>query len=499
MKKISLSIKQKFKSLSINSKFTYVVTVISVIILLVNIFLFGNINYMINEIDDIYDSNIRLNNLMENLNQVRESVTGYLNTKSSESMEDYYRYCQNLRDKLEDLNDIPISDKLKMSEKNIRNLSYSYLDCTDEAIEAKRGRNIEKYKYYYDSSEEVYKYVSDYISNLNNERFKENAGHYLRMSQSLKFMEVLCFLIFGIISVIGVIVVTIICNNITNPLKSLATAAGQVSSGNYDVELSRNVSDDEVGVVTLAFLNMIQSIRESIVKLRENMEKEREMKEKELMMEAHLKDAQLKYLQAQINPHFLFNTLNAGAQLAMMEGADRTYDYVQQVATFFRYNIKKDNDIVSLRDEVSMVDTYIYILNVRFSGEIGYEKEVDEDLLDIKLPGMCLQPIVENCVNYGIRDIGWKGVINLSVLRDRDRVCVSIKDNGIGMSPERIEEVLDRRLKESNENSDSNGIGLANVMTRLELLYGSTEVIDIFSEGKNKGTEVRLYLPFDEN
>lgn len=96
-------------------------------------------------------------------------------------------------------------------------------------------------------------------------------------------------------------------------------------------------------------------------------------------MEAHLKDAKLKYLQAQINPHFLFNTLNAGAQLAMMEGADKTYQYVQNVADFFRYNVKRDDEPVTLSNEIELVDNYIYILNVRFSGEIKYRKNIDED------------------------------------------------------------------------------------------------------------------------
>ena len=101
------------------------------------------------------------------------------------------------------------------------------------------------------------------------------------------------------------------------------------------------------------------------------------------------------------------NTLNAGAQLAMMEGADRTYRYVQKVADFFRYNVKKNNDTVTLREEISLVDTYIYILNVRFSGDIHFRKEVDESLLDVQVPSMILQPIVENSVNYGIRNIDW--------------------------------------------------------------------------------------------
>ena len=89
----------------------------------------------------------------------------------------------------------------------------------------------------------------------------------------------------------------------------------------------------------------------------------------------------------------------------MMEGADRTYEYVQNVAEFFRYNVKKSNDIVTVREELELVDHYIYILNVRFSGDIHYGKEIEEDLLDSCMPSMILQPIVENSVNHGIREM----------------------------------------------------------------------------------------------
>ena len=228
------------------------------------------------------------------------------------------------------------------------------------------------------------------------------------------------------------------------------------------------------------------------------MEKEREMKEKELMMETHLKDAQLKYLQAQINPHFLFNTLNAGAQLAMMEDADRTYEYVQNVAQFFRYNVKKNNESVSLRDEIELVDNYIYILNVRFSGEIHFEKKIDESLTNIQVPSMLLQPIVENSVNYGIRNIDWQGLIQLSVYRQDDVVCISIKDNGVGIAQEKIDKILSNELRTGDVGTDSNGVGLDNVIRRLKLFFGNEDVFDIISEGENMGTEVLICLPYTE-
>ena len=129
-------------------------------------------------------------------------------------------------------------------------------------------------------------------------------------------------------------------------------------------------------MVTGAFNQMLISIRQYLESLRESMEIRRSLMEKELLMEAHLKDAQLKYLQAQINPHFLFNTLNAGAQLAMMEGADRTYEYVQNVAEFFRYNVKKSNDIVTVREELDWWIITIYILMSAFPGISIMEKKL---------------------------------------------------------------------------------------------------------------------------
>ena len=95
-----------------------------------------------------------------------------------------------------------------------------------------------------------------------------------------------------------------------------------------------------------------------------------------------MREAQLMTLQAQINPHFLFNTLNAGAQLAMMEGADKTTEFIENMADFFRYNIKKMNQDATILEEIHLVDNYIYIMNVRFTGEIHFEKEVDETVLD---------------------------------------------------------------------------------------------------------------------
>ena len=293
---------------------------------------------------------------------------------------------------------------------------------------------------------------------------------------------------------------SVVCFINNNSIKfiafKLAKSADEVAKGNFEIETLEIRSSDEIGVVTKAFNKMVASIREYIEQIKENMEHERKMQEKELRIEATLKEAQLKYLQTQINPHFLFNTLNAGAQLAMMEEAERTYDYIQNTAEFFRYNVREGNTTVKLADEISLIDHYIYILNVRFSGDIKYEKDIDESLTEILMPSMILQPIVENSINHGIKEMEGKGRITLRVYSEDDNVCISVRDNGIGMTQEMIDKVLSGELTEEEKAAPvgAHGIGMDNVIKRLRLFTDREDSVSIKSEGEGKGTEVIIKL-----
>ncbi len=494
MKKLTKSI----ANLSIRIKFVIVFVLTSLILLILNTYMFYNINHITRRLDEIYISNVKLNTMTDVLERVQGSMTEYLNTKTSDAMEDYYRHEEEFAGLVDELENKTTDNSLKLMERNIRYMSESYLELTAKTIEAKRGRNVEKYKVYYDEATGLYKYLETYLAALNSEKFRMNTESYEVLSSSLRYWEWFSISVFVILGVFNLLLVVLVTGSITRPLLELSGVADQVSRGNLDVEVVPVSFNDEVGIVTSAFNQMVINVRDYIKKLRESMENEQNMKEKELKMEAHLKDAQLKYLQAQINPHFLFNTLNAGAQLAMMESADRTYDYIQNMAAFFRYNIKKDNDIVTLADEIRLVDNYIYILNVRFSGDIHFSKEIEEELLHIKVPSMILQPIVENSVNYGIRDITWEGHITLSVSGQEGSVCICISDNGAGMEQERVEAVMKGRFQPAENSSDSNGVGLNNVMERLHLFFEGKDRFEIVSDGPGKGTSVYITVPYEE-
>ena len=486
------------RNLKIQTRLILIFLFTTAIIFGINLYLYMNINRMIVRIDKIYASNADLNVLQQALSQVHGNMTEYLNTKSSDSLEDYYRSEQAYSNLCGGLNERTVGNASKVMEKNIGHMSEAYLALANKAVEAKRGRNVEKYKVLYEEAVTMFDYLDTTIYSLNNRQFRNNSGNYEMLLASLKYSEAINIIVLCIAGLLNTTLIIMLTRSITRPLKQLADAAGQVAAGRLDIELAKSAGQDEIGVVTDAFNQMVASIQLYIKKLKESMEMESAMKEKELLMEAHLKDAQLRYLQAQINPHFLFNTLNAGAQLAMLEEADRTYRYIQNTAEFFRYNMKKNLDSVTLSEEILLVDSYIYILNVRFSGEIHFKKMVDESLIHIRVPGMILQPIVENSVNYGIRGIDWEGVIELSVNRDKDHICVSIRDNGIGIGKEKIDRIISGRLDESEIGRESNGIGLDNVISRLRLFYGTEDVMEIISEGENQGTKVNLYIPYEE-
>lgn len=494
MSKIRLSL----GNMSVSSKMILAFFLPTLLLFFINLVLFVNMKSMTTSLDEVYESNNSLADMTETLNQVQGNVTLYLNTRNTDSLEEYYVQSQNYSDQVEKLQDSIADNDSILMERNIKKMSEEYLDLTNKTIEAKRGENVEKYKKLYEESENLYTYITTAIFSLNNEQFKNNSKSYSSMMSALQSLEAINMITMVVIGFTNLLFIALIAATITGPLVSLAATADKVGKGDFEVDLLPEIGMDEVGVVTATFNKMILSIRDYINRLTESMEAERRLQEKELLMETHLKDAQLKYLQAQINPHFLFNTLNAGVQLAMMEDAENTGMYIQRVADFFRYNIKKNHDVVSLGDEIELVETYIYILNVRFSGDIHFRKDIDERLLDAKVPSMILQPIVENSVNYGIRDIDWKKIITLKVYGLDNMVCISISDNGVGIPQDKIEAILSGQFHAQEDMVDSNGVGLDNVINRLRLFFGEDDIMDIISEGEDQGTETILYLPMQE-
>ena len=480
---------------SIQTRLSGVMLLVLVFALGINVFIFKQIHTAVTRIDAVFSSNTAVNELSESLEQVESTVYEYLNTKSTQALENYYRYEQNYKNLIEELNDRNLDNEVKMLEKNIRRMSESYLEQTNETVQAKRGRNVEKYKTSYEDENELYEYINVYIYKLNNLRFKTNSANYQLLLSAMNVLYKLCIFVMLVVYALGLAVTTLLVRNMIRPLTALSNTAHEVAKGNLNVPQLPVVVEDEVGVVTRSFNQMLESIRQNIEQLKESMERQAQMKERELLMETHLKEAQLKYLQAQINPHFLFNSLNAGAQLAMMGDADNTGIFLEKMADFFRYNVRKMEEDAMLWEEIGSVDNYIYILNVRFAGDITYIKEVDEGIDNIRIPSMILQPLVENAVQHGIHDCMEAGWIRMEIHRNGEMLDVTVSDNGAGMTEEMIARVMAGRADQNEEDRFSTGIAVRNVIDRLQLYYKEENLFTIESDGPGKGTRVHIILP----
>ena len=484
---------QKF-SRSISAKLISIFFLLTGILFITNLSVNAYLNKSLQRVNTVYASNVTSNILSEKLKEVQTNVYEYLNTKSSASLVNYYKSEQEYRSLLENLNDKITNDEMLMLEKNIRNMSDTYLNLTDETVKEKRGRNVEKYKTSYEETKLLNQYINSYISNLNSEQLKQNSKNYQLLLVSLNYTEVISLAIIFSVVIVSLFMLLLLLRNMIGPLVQLAHNANEVAGGNFNTEFIKPKSKDEVGILASTFNTMLQSIKNYIEQIKEDMENEQKLKQRQLMMENHLKDARLKYLQAQINPHFLFNSLNAGAQLAIMEDAQQTSLFVEKMADFFRYNVKKMEQDTTLLEEIESVDNYIYILNVRLTGDILFNKEISGNTGDVWVPSMILQPIVENAVKHGIADIDRPGEILLKVEQYEDHLLILVKDNGVGMTEEKMKEVLSG-IGNTAEDESSTGIGLHNVISRLWLYYGQENLLTIHCDGTDKGTEVRIVIP----
>lgn len=204
-----------------------------------------------------------------------------------------------------------------------------------------------------------------------------------------------------------------------------------------------------------------------------------------------LKEAELKALQAQINPHFLFNSLNTIVSFSRHD-PEKTRDLLIHLGDFFRKTLSKNQDFITVAEEMERIDAYLAIEQARNGPRLQVFRDVDPDLLDVTLPALILQPLVENCVKHGILPKPEGGVVFIKVFRDRDRAVITVEDNGVGM------ESGIGKTKAIIFSDKGAGIGLKNVDQRLKAIYGQDNGLKTTS-CQGKGTKFEITIPINYN
>jgi two-component system sensor histidine kinase YesM len=291
---------------------------------------------------------------------------------------------------------------------------------------------------------------------------------------NFSFITALIFIILAIIASITIAYFT------TKPIIRLANSMKAVEYQNFDVGVSE-IRSDEIGTLERRFNSMLQRIKELIqIEYKSKMEK---------------RTAQLKVLQAQINPHFLYNALQSIGGVALSKKVPEIYEHVRAISDLFRYTVKMKDDLVTISDEIEHVNNYLHIQKLRFQSMLQIHVDMDVECKDCLIPKFSLQPIVENCFVHGLEKKMGNWSITVYVQKVLDEIEFTIEDNGVGMDEKGVEEI-NRRLYHTSEDqySKSDSIGLKNVDSRIKLTFG--EGYGLFLTGSiEKGTTVKLIIP----
>lgn len=244
-----------------------------------------------------------------------------------------------------------------------------------------------------------------------------------------------------------------------------------VERGNF-IEMPIDEHRNEINNLKNVFNHMTLSIKNLIQQVKDE--------------EQVIAKGKLDIINAQINPHFLYNTLDAVSALALMEDHENCFRMTQALGSFYRNSLNSGMDFISIRDELESIRSYITILNIRYDNKIKVEYDVEEELLDVKILKLILQPPVENAVHHGIKNREGEGHITIRAYRDEDEIIFVVSDDGKGMSEKRIEEVM------TGKNiTGKSGFGIHSQIQRIRLYYGIENPIMISSE-IGTGTEIMI-------
>ena len=272
---------------------------------------------------------------------------------------------------------------------------------------------------------------------------------------------------------------------VTKPLTQLAQMMSRFGDRQEEEPFEYD-GNDELKILSDSFNQMIEKTALYISQLEE--EKQRVKSE-----QTQKRRAEFKALQAQINPHFLYNTLDSIHWKAEEAQAQEISDMVQALATFFRVNLSKGQEMIRLRDEAAHVESYLRIQQIRYGDKLEYSVQIDEDILDVRLPKLILQPLVENSINHGIREKDGTGTIRITGTKDPEGILLlTVWDNGIGIPEEKLKNLQETLI--SGRKVHQEGYGIFNVNDRIRLNYGPEYGLSIQSE-YGRETVVQLRMP----
>ncbi|HEY5585837.1 MAG TPA: histidine kinase [Ruminiclostridium sp.] len=291
----------------------------------------------------------------------------------------------------------------------------------------------------------------------------------LKQSNVYNITIIVTLLIIGVLFILGMAVSTLL---VSKPIHKLVKSMKRIQSGEFK-EVTIKTGHDEIGQLQDNYNIMIRKIQDLIKHIVQEQKNKRKM--------------ELDVLHSQIKPHFLYNSLDAISSLSLSGQPEKVYTLVKALGSFYRNCLNNGNEYITIKDELQIADNYLIIQNMRCGGMFVVNRKYDEKAFKFKIPRLILQPLIENAFKHGIRGQN-DGVINIEAVLENDKIILTVEDNGIGMSEEQVQSILEGKLS---------GLGLKATIGRLKIFYNNDDVFSIESK-KGFGTKISLIIPRDD-
>lgn len=274
---------------------------------------------------------------------------------------------------------------------------------------------------------------------------------------------------------ISIVISLLLSLHLTKPIKRLQRDMKQVELGNFHIQTSLE-EDNEINQLGQSFNVMVNEIKHLMDETVQNSEQKRK--------------AELLLLHAQINPHFLYNTLDSIIWMAEQEKHEEVVNMTSALAKMFRASITRDQELVSIRVEIEHIRQYLFIQKMRYREQLDYVFDIPSHILHYKTVKILLQPFIENAIYHGIRSKTTPGIIYISAWQEDEQLIFEVRDNGLGMTAERLAEVTQGTVATNTQH----GIGIGNVNERIQLYFGTTYGMTMTSV-LGEGTIVTIRVP----
>jgi two-component system, sensor histidine kinase YesM len=475
---------------SINKRIT--ITFLLVIIIMSVSFLYSNImkDKVVEEYNLSMEINIMLSDLSVNLNDSWSNFNYYMKSPETEAFIKFTEANKKIEQIIKEV--YPHVSQDKDSGIYLRNLTNMYEWYREQtySVVSKERQDLATYEHYQKIGK-MNSYISQHSRNLTSSYLQFTNTYYKGILKKYENLVTKLNWLLIITIIFNVLLVWAVNHDLLAAINKLSRSVKLLSDSNWDIPDIEEQTYKELIDLTKTFNLMKNKLRVFIAQINEKAEIEKNY-HMEMARSAEkdklIKETQLKALQMQINPHFIFNNLNTISRVAMFEGADKTVDIIGALSKILRHNLLNIDKLITLREEIENVQAYIHIQKARFEDRISFQFNIGVEIEYINIPPSLIQLLVENAIIHGLSGFDRKGVIVIQGFIEKSTAIITVEDNGRGM---------DADCENIRENKSTTGLGLANIRKRLELYYNRSDLLVIQSV-EGEGTKVRITIPMEQ-